>query len=73
MIEYTKVPKVSGSSIQTINISKDGKSYGQMWTWPNTKNETHPWHVKLLNNTHNISYAMPKAKSLKQLKTWVEA
>lgn len=34
-----------------INVSLNGKPFGQMWTFK-AKGETHPWHAKPLNGEH---------------------
>ena len=49
---YSKVNKVSGSNRIWWNVSnKAGIPVGQIWTFQ-AVNETHPHHVKLLNNDY---------------------
>lgn len=67
MITFLKVAKKPGSSQQTINVERNGKPFGQLWTWPNTKTEWHPWHAKPLNGDHKTF------DNLKDAKTHMEA
>jgi len=65
-MEYIEVRPKPGSERITINIEKDGLPYGQIWTWPDTKTEKHPWHVKLLTGEGHV------LSTLTRIKQWVE-
>lgn len=73
---YTTRPRKHGSTQTTIDVERDGKPFGQLWTWPNTKTDTHPWHSKPLNGEHEAFYAptgKPKAAALALAKEYMEA
>lgn len=63
MTTFTRVPKKPGSTQQTINVERNGEPFGQLWTWPNTRTERHPWHVKLLEGNHRTFDTLAKAKA----------
>jgi len=60
---FIEVPKKPGSSQHTINVERDGKPFGQIWTWPNTATEHHLWHVKPLNGNHETFDNLKDAKT----------
>jgi hypothetical protein len=70
--------KVSGSNQTSINVDRDGKPFGQLWTF-NTKDETHGWHAKTLGGAYAYfdyipdgTFA-PKIKALIAAREWMEA
>lgn len=52
MFFFHKRPKRHGSTEVFYEVSCDGKPYGAIWTWPNTRTEWHPWHSKPLDGEH---------------------
>jgi hypothetical protein len=52
MLTYTKQKTKPGSTQQVINVDRDGKPFGQIWTFRDTKDTWHPWHAKPLNGQH---------------------
>ena len=61
MTTFTKVITGHRSS-KTVNVSRGGEPFGQIWTWANTRTESHPWHAKPLNGTHEVFDTLPEAK-----------
>ena len=49
---FTKVRRNIGSSCTQVNVDKDGRPFGALWTFRNTKTEWHPWHAQALNGEH---------------------
>ena len=66
MTTFIKVAKKPGSSQQTINVERNGEPFGQMWTWPNTATERHPWHALPLNGNHETFDTLKQAKTYMQ-------
>ena len=65
-MKYIEVKTKPGSTQISINIEKDGRPYGQIWNWPDTKTEKHPWHVELLTGEGHVF------PTLKRTKQWIE-
>jgi len=65
MITFSKVIRKSGSSMKTIEVSKDEKPFGSLWTWFE-KGEEHPWHVKPLTREHKFFYGKNGLKMAKE-------
>lgn len=55
-LEFSKVLTTRGSRMREINVSRNGRPFGKMWTWPNTRTEWHPWHAQPLNGEHKVFY-----------------
>jgi len=60
---FIKAVKRPGLTQKTINVERNGKPFGQLWTWPNTKTEKHPWHAKPLNGKHETFGTLREAKN----------
>ena len=59
---FTNVITKPGSTQQTVNVSRDGEPFGQLWTWANTRTELHPWHAQPLDGLHKLFNSLPLAK-----------
>jgi hypothetical protein len=70
VLEYTKRPKVRDSTMKEIAVTKNGRPFGMLWTWPTTRTETHPWHAQPLKGEHKAFYA--KEGGLKAAKAYME-
>lgn len=46
--------KRHGSTMMVVDVERDGQPFGQLWTWPTTRTEDHPWHAKPLNGEHKV-------------------
>ncbi len=46
MLTFTRVSKTE------INVDRGHVPFGQIWTFPRTRGEYHPWHAKPLNGEH---------------------
>jgi hypothetical protein len=56
-VTITKAPKVSGSNAIRWNVDLDGRPFGQIWTFKNTKTDTHRFHVATLGRPPLPSFA----------------
>jgi hypothetical protein len=66
MTTFSKIIKKSGSTHKMIEVSRDGKPFGALWTWMNTKYDTHPWHYKTLNGEYGFFYGKDGLKKAKE-------
>jgi hypothetical protein len=62
MTTFTKVFTAPTTSTKTVNVSRNGEPFGQLWTWKNTRTEQHPWHAKPLNGEHEVFKTLAEAK-----------
>lgn len=69
-IEFITQAKVYGSTQKVINVNRNGQPFAQLWTWPNTATETHPWHAKL-TATEECVHFYAAAGGLAAAKEWV--
>jgi|14_taG_2_1085336.scaffolds.fasta_scaffold97039_2 hypothetical protein len=46
----------------TVNVSRNGEPFGQLWTWSNTRTERHPWHSKPLDGEHKTHKTQKAAR-----------
>lgn len=52
-LTYTKRAARKGSTQVSIDVSRnDGRPFGAIWTFRNTRDTWHPWHAKPLNGEH---------------------
>lgn len=49
---FSKIQKKPGSTKLSIEVSRDGKPFGLIWSWPDTRTECHPWHAKTVAGAH---------------------
>ena len=72
---FTRSTSKRGSSRQYINIMRDNAPLGQIWTYPDTGKEQHPWTVKLLGEDKPKFFwpegGYSKADTLAIVKEWV--
>lgn len=38
----------------SINVDRNGRPFGQLWTYRNTAEEFHPWHAKTLAGAYQV-------------------
>lgn len=57
---------------KTINVSRHGYPYGQMWTWKDTKTNQHPWHVKPLTGKHTCFWPKDCINAKYDAMDWIE-
>ena len=63
---FHPVAPLKGIDTKTINVSRDDKPFGQMWTFTNTKDEEHPWHVSPLNGEHKVFWGKGGLQAAKE-------
>lgn len=51
-ISFVRASKNSGSNMVAWNVSLNGKPFGQVWTFRNTKTDTHRFHAKTLKDDY---------------------
>ena len=52
LVYKNRKPTKSVPDLIQINVEKDGKPFGQLWTWKDTEDTFHPWHAKPLHGSH---------------------
>jgi hypothetical protein len=62
---FSEIKRQSGSTRKSIEVSRGKHPFGSMWTWPNTKIEQHPWHVRTLTGEHKIFWGKGGLKTAK--------
>ena len=78
MTTFQTAKKNAGSNSSIINVDRDGKPFGQVWTFT-TKGEVHGFHAKTLAGAYKyFDYTpdgtlTPKIKALVAAKAWMEA
>lgn len=50
-----------------IEVSRNGRPYGLLWTWEGIPDEWHPWHAKPLHGDHHTYMTLAAAKAAIQL------
>jgi hypothetical protein len=68
---FHPVAKVSGSNQTTINVGRNGKPFGQLWTFT-ANGETHGWHAKTLNGSYKLFDGASKSANLTAAKAWMK-
>ncbi len=58
---FHKPIKKTGSNMKTWNVDRDGQPFGQIWTFFGV-GETHFFHAKTLNGTHQTFKYLRDAK-----------
>lgn len=58
---FQTATKNAGSKQTTINVDRDGKPFGQLWTFTN-KGEVHGWHAKTLDGAYAYFDESPNKK-----------
>ena len=72
MTTFSKIRTAVGSTRQYIEVSRNGKPFGTIWTYKNTKKESSPWQAQTLNDVHKVfEYNTDKNKALKDAKDWM--
>lgn len=61
MFTFSEIIKTKGSNAQRINVSKDGRPFGQIWTFK-AAGEKHPWHFKGLSGSYQTFSTLKAAK-----------
>lgn len=64
--------KRPGTTQMVVNVERDGQPFGQLWTWPTTATETHPWHAKPLTGEHK-TFDKGGEGGIKAAKAYMEA
>jgi hypothetical protein len=47
-IAFAPAVRAPGSNRIAINVSKDGRPFGQLWTFANDRKTFHGWHAETL-------------------------
>ena len=50
------------ASYRYVEVSRNGRPLGLLWTWLNTADTKHPWHAKPLNGRHHTFRTLALAK-----------
>lgn len=53
---FNRIARAHGSNQTKIEVDRNGRPWGMVWTFRNTRTETHPWHAKALNGEHKAFY-----------------
>lgn len=72
-LTYIKRVPIEGSTTREIAVEKDGKPFGLIWTYKNTKTCWHPWHVVGCGVEHKTFYKGEKGRDLKAAKAYIES
>lgn len=60
---YRERPRVQGDEHKReIEVFRNGRPYGLLWTWEGIPDEWHPWHAKPLQGSHHTYMTLEKAK-----------
>jgi len=59
---FSKMIKNNGSSMRTWNVDRDGKPFGQIWTFV-SRGEEHPFHAKTLDGKYQTHGRLVDAKT----------
>jgi hypothetical protein len=69
---FHALKKIAGSNMTSVNVDRDGKPFGSLWTFT-AKGETHGWHAQTLKGAYKLFEGPSKAASLAAAKAWMEA
>lgn len=73
---FTKRAPRKGSTVRTIDVSyADGRPFGQLWTFRNTRTTWNPWHAAPLATGEHRTFWNPTQTGgdLKAAKAWMES
>jgi len=72
MITFSKIRNANGSTRQYIEVSKDGKPFGSLWTYKESRTDQHPWQARTLNDQHKVFWnTSDKKRALEAAKNWI--
>jgi hypothetical protein len=56
MLTFTAVQQQAGSNRLFVNVSDpNGKPFGQLWTFSDSKSEWHPWQVSTVSGDYHAA------------------
>jgi hypothetical protein len=70
MVTFSKDIKFRGSNQTTVNVSRNDRPFGQLWTFT-AKGETHGWHAKTLAGDYRLFEAANKKDALFAARKWI--
>jgi hypothetical protein len=72
MVTFSNSIKVKGSNQTTVNVSRNDRPFGQLWTFT-AKDETHGWHAKTVAGDYRLFEAAKKGAALEAARKWIAA
>ena len=71
IIQFSQQKTYRGSNQISIDVARNGRPFGQIWTFRKTATETFPWTAKTLAGEFKHFYKVDGG--LRAAKKWIEA